>query len=716
MSLYKDFLLLARANFSESPFSDISAALHIAVRRLRGQKRYNGDPFVFHSIRMAMIVIEELGLGRNSVLSTLLHDVSRTGLISDEEVVEKFGREPLVILHGLNNISQVDPKTSSLQVDNFKELIVSYSTDPRVILLKIADRLEVMRSLDMFPELKRNKKSWETIHLYAQLSHKLGLYNVKSEMEDLALRQLEPKDYDAVERKLAESKDEREKFITEFSAPIVERLDRLGIKYKLKSRTKSVYSIWRKMKRQKVAFEDVYDIFALRIIIDCPQEYEKMQCWTVFSVVTDFYTPNPDRMRDWISIPRSNGYESLHTTVVGRSGQWVEVQIRSEHMDAVAERGVAAHWRYKGVGGGPVSTEVWLDRLRNIVESSAPVDSLSEGFNIAMSTNEVFVFTPNGDLRKLPEGATVLDFAFDIHTSLGARCTGARVNGRNVPIREKLKSGDVVEILSSKTQKAKAAWLAFVVTSKARNKIKQLLREEQAASATLVREELERKLKNWKLNISIEEAVNQLVKHYKVKTGMEIYSMIAAQKITMADVKDFLTRYIEGTLPAAQTRPRKENSGKDAREDEALVIDETLRQVEYRLAKCCNPIFGDDIFGFVTINTGITIHRSDCPNAARLKEQYPYRILGARWKSSAGSGVFRATISVRGEDVEGLAMKVTDAISRDMKINIRSMSFNRGQGVMEGTLSIEVSSSQAVDMVLHNVKKIKGITRVYRIN
>ena len=718
MSIYRDFLNLAGTTYSLNSVATITSALRIAVRRLRGQCRYNGDPMVFHSIKMTTIVIQDLGLGRNSAVATLLHDVSRLGLISDKEVRELFGDSPLSILRGLNNISHVDPKTSSLQVENFRELIVSYSTDPRVILLKMADRLEVMRSLHMFPELKRNKKAWETIHLYAQLAHKLGLYNIKSEMEDLALAQIEPGDYTTIERKLAESRDERERFIGEFSAPIIERLDQLGIKYKLKSRTKSIYSIWRKMKKQKVAFEDVYDIFALRIIIDCHKENEKMQCWTVYSVVTDFYTPNPERMRDWISIPKSNGYESLHTTVVDGSGRWVEVQIRSERMDAVAERGVAAHWRYKGVGGGPVSTETWLERLRAIVESSAQVNSSSEVFDISLSTKEVFVFTPNGDLRKLPEEATVLDFAFDIHSNLGTTCTGARVNGRNVSIRERLKSGDVVEILTSKNQKVKAAWLSFVVTSKAKSKIKQLLREEQTANTTLVREELERKLKNWKLNLNIEEAVNLLIRHYKVKTGNEIYSMIAGQKVTMADIKDFLTRHLEGTLPPAEQKPRKEAAQKEAKDDEALVIDDTLRQVEYRLAKCCNPIYGDEIFGFVTIHTGITIHRADCPNATRLREQYPYRILTARWKSSAAGGgnAFRATIKVYGEDNVGLAIKVTDAISRDMKINIRSMSFNTAQGVMEGTLSIEVMNSQAVDMVLHNIKKIKGITRAFRVN
>lgn len=711
---------MIRGRFSEASQKDILRAAHIAVRELKGEKRYDGTPFVYHDFKTAMIVAREIGLGRNSVVATLLHDVVRMGILSSEEVGNQFGAECGGIVKGLTHISEVDPKISTLQADNFRDLIVSYSTDPRVILIKMADRLEVMRSLESFPELKRNKKSWETLNLYSQLAHKLGLYAIKSEMEDLSLKYLEPKEYEGIVRKLSEGQEEREVFIRRFVEPVEQRLSELGIKYKLKSRTKSIYSIWRKMRKQKVAFEEIYDVFAVRIIIDCLPEEEKMQCWSVYSVVTDFYTPNPERMRDWISIPKSNGYESLHTTVVTAEGKWVEVQIRTERMDGLAEWGVAAHWRYKGVHGGGMGSEEWLGRLRKIVESSETAEAIEETFDLAFSSNEVFVFTPNGDLRKLPEGASLLDFAFDIHSNLGATATGGKINGKNASIRAKLSNGDVVEIKTSKNQTPKAGWLDYVVTGKARSKIKQILRDAEARSARLGREELERKIKNWKLPLSIEEAVNILSKYYKIKTGFEVYAMISEQRVTMADVKDALTRFLDGETLTVEIKPKKTTAKSDDRpdrEDEnCLIIDDTLRQVEYKLAKCCNPIFGDTVFGFVTINTGITIHRTDCPNAKRLREQYPYRILSAKWKGSGSRGTFRATIKIEGEDIPGLANRITDLVNQELKLNIRSISFGVQQGVMEGSLSIEVTGSQIVDMVIYKFKKIKGITRAYRVN
>ncbi len=725
MSLYREFLIYIDRTFSEGSRREIRRSMHVAVRSLAGLKRYDGSPLAGHSIRTARIVAEEIGLGRNSVVATLLHDVARLGMLSPEEIGREYGAACETIIRGLNNISEVDPKTSTLQADNFRELIVTYSTDPRVILIKMADRLEVMRSLSMFPELKRNKKSWETLNLYSQLAHKLGLYAVKSEMEDLSLRYLEPKEYAHIVQKLSEGDAARQAFIAEFTQPIRERLDALGLHYKLKSRTKSVYSIWRKMRKQRVPFEEVYDLFAIRIILECAPEEEKMQCWSVYSVVTDFYTPNPDRMRDWISIPKSNGYESLHTTVVTSTGRWVEVQIRSRRMDEVAERGVAAHWRYKGVGGGGLGSEQWLARLREIVETTQATESIAERFDLALSSREVFVFTPTGDLRKLPEGATVLDFAFDIHSNLGTSCTGGRVNGRNVSLRERLRNGDVVEVTTSKTQRPKSGWLDFVVTSKAKGKIRQILREDEARNAQLGREELERKVKNWKLPLTLEEAVTVLSKHYRIRSGFEVYALIAEQRASTAEVKEILTRFVEtgGISPAQEPQPRRAQkegpespSASTKGDDECLVIDETLRNVDYKLARCCNPIYGDPIFGFVTIHNGITIHRTDCPNASRLREQYPYRVLSARWRETTSSGAFRATLRVVGDDLPGLAGRITDLIAQELKLNIRAMSFNSQRGVMDGQLSIEVRNTQAVDMVLHKLKKIKGVLRAFRLN
>lgn len=720
MNLYRDFLTYIRSSFSAASSDDILRALRTAVRSLSDLKRYDGTPFVIHSLLSARIVAEEIGLGRNSVISTLLHDVARLGRMTPDEIGLQYGPECAGILQGLNRISAVDPKTSTLQADNFRELIVSYSADPRVILIKMADRLEVMRSLESFPELKRNKKSWETLNLYSQLAHKLGLYSIKSEMEDLSLKYLEPREYDHIVRKLSESDAARQAFIASFVRPVEERLRALGIRYKLKSRTKSVYSIWRKMRKQRVPFEEVYDLFAIRIIIDCPPDQEKMQCWSVYSVVTDFYTPNPDRMRDWISIPKSNGYESLHTTVVTPQGRWVEVQIRTRRMDEVAERGVAAHWRYKGVGGGGLGSEQWLARLREIVETTEAAETIEERFDLAQSSNEVFVFTPTGDLRKLRDGATVLDFAFDIHSNLGTSCTGGRINGRNVSMRERLRNGDVVEIVTSRNQRPRAGWLDIVVTSKAKAKIKQILREDQARSAQLGKEELERKLKNWKLPLTIEEAVTALSKHYKVKTGFEVYALISEQRIPMADVKELLTDAASGALPAPEIQPRRAKSDPSAsgddRSGDCLVIDETLRDVEYKLGGCCHPILGDPIFGFVTVHSGITIHRTDCPNARRLREEYPYRVLSARWRETTSNGAFLATIRITGDDIPGLAGRITDLVSQELKLNIRSLSFGLQRGMMQGQLSIEVKGAQAVDMVIHKLKRVKGVLRAFRVN
>ena len=553
------------------------------------------------------------------------------------------------------------------------------------------------------------------MNLYAQIAHKLGLYNVKSELEDISLKYLEPEDYNYILRRLEDTAAEREAFIKEFVKPIEEKMKQQNFKYHLKSRTKSIYSIWRKMKRVHIGFDEVYDLFAIRIILDCPREQEKACCWAIYSIVTDFYTPNPDRMRDWISIPKSNGYESLHTTVVTPEGRWVEIQIRTERMDEIAERGVAAHWRYKGIKNDGMGTEEWFSRIRELIEATEN-QTRADKFNIKLSSGEIFVFTPNGDLRKLNEGATVLDFAFDIHSNLGASCVGGKVNHRNVSFKEQLKNGDIVEILTSKTQKPKADWLNIVTTSKARNKIKAYLREEQAKAASLGREELERKLKNWKLPVAMDDAVTMLCKYYKFKTGTELYGQIAQQKIVISDIKDVLTRLLDNET-VDEVRQIKTVAAKSTSSvDDALVIDESLSNIEYKLAKCCNPIYGDDIFAFTTINNGITIHRHDCPNAMRLKERYPYRVLPARWQKEAAHGSFRATVRIQADDVPGLVNKITEVINSDLKINIRSMSLNSAGGILSGLINIEVTSTQVVETVVYKLIKIKGMQKVFRVN
>ena len=729
---YATFRAKIAQMFSPITQQMVDRALEFAESHLSGQLRYDNSPMLDHAVNVAHIVATEVGLGRNSTVSAIIHDVVRLAAKSgDEQALEElleqcetlFGAEVVGVVSGLANISELKFNTHKEQASSFRDMIVAYSEDPRVILIKLADRLEVMRSITIFPEAKRKKKSWESMNLYAQIAHKLGLYNIKSELEDLALSQLEPESYRHIVDKLAESESERLAFIDRFLEPIRKALNAAGIKYHIKSRTKSVYSIWNKMRKQQVPFEGVYDIFALRIIIDCPKEQEKAQCWVVYSIVSDFYTPNTDRMRDWITIPKSNGYESLHTTVSAGDGKWVEIQIRTERMDDIAELGIAAHWRYKGVNQGAQTSEQWLQRLRELMDETK--EDIAERFDAKPASGEIFVFTPNGDIRKLPEGATVLDFAFDIHTNLGSTCSGGKVNGKAVPIREQLKNGDIVEILTQKNQQPKADWLNFVVTTKARQRIKAYIREEQAKNAKLGREELERKLKNWKLTAkSIDEVVAYLCKYYKLRTGTALYELIAEEKIDLTVVKDVISRWLSGE--ADEERRAAEQAAERARREsqqptkqtssDALVIDEGINNIVYKLAKCCNPIKGDEIFGFVTINTGITIHRTDCPNAKHIRKNYPYRIMEAKWREQA-QGSFRVTIAITIQDSAGVVNQITEVVSRDLKLNIRTINLSsRGDGTGVGTISVEVPSTSVVDMLLHAIMRIKGVQRAVRVN
>ncbi len=733
---YNDFRKLVANTFSVHSTEMVDSALCFAAEALEGfgARRYDNNPMLDHGVAVARIVVEEIGLGRNSTIAAIVHDVVRIATQHHSERLEEYcatirrdyGEEVLGIALALCKISDIKLKASKEQASDFRDMIVSYSEDPRVILIKLADRLEVMRSLDLFPEKKRRTKSWESLNLYAQIAHKLGLYSIKSELEDLSLKYLETETYNHIVHELKESEAERMAFIERFIAPVRALLDRDGIKYHIKSRTKSVFSIFQKMRKQKVGFDGVYDIFALRIIIDCPRESEKRLCWTVFSHVTDLYTPNPERMRDWISIPKSNGYESLHTTVVTEDGRWVEVQIRTERMDEVAERGIAAHWRYKGVKQGGMGAEEWLQRLRTLLEDTTS-ESIAHRFDAKPSSGEIFVFTPSGDIRKLPEGATVLDFAFDIHTSLGAICVGGKVGGRVVPIKEQLHNGDICEVLTRKDQTPKADWLSICVTQKARTRIRAYLREEQQKHARLGREELERKLKNWKLDIAIDEAVAYLCKYYKVRRGNELYTLIADQKVDIGAVKNILMQWLSGEADEARrqaaaeveerkARLRGERETDAPRRTDALVIDERINNIEYKMGRCCNPIKGDDIFGFVTINSGITIHRSDCPNARRMRERYPYRVMEARWRDDA-VGAFRVTVAITAADIPGLATIIMDTATKELKLSVRGINYApKGDGMATAQLTVEVPSSSIVDMLLHSLRRIKGVKNVYRIN
>ena len=733
---YKELRNSVANAFSENSARMVDSALCFAAEQLEvfGAVRYDCNPMLDHGAAVAKIVVDEVGLGRNSTIAAIVHDVVRIAAQHHHDRLEElsatirkeYGDEVLGITIALCKISDIRLKASKEQASDFRDMIVSYSEDPRVILIKLADRLEVMRSLDLFPEKKRRAKSWESLNLYAQIAHKLGLYSMKSELEDLSLKYLEPEAYNHIVHELKESEAERLAFIESFLAPVRKLLDNDGINYHIKSRTKSVFSIFQKMRKQKVDFDGVFDIFALRIIIDCPKESEKRLCWTVFSHVTDLYTPNPERMRDWISIPKSNGYESLHTTVSAGLGKWVEVQIRTERMDEVAERGIAAHWRYKGVKQGGMGAEEWLQRLRTLLEDTTS-ESIAHRFDAKPASGEIFVFTPTGDIRKLPEGATVLDFAFDIHTSLGSVCVGGKVGGRVVPIKEQLHNGDICEVLTRKDQTPKADWLSICVTQKARTRIRAYLREEQQKHARMGREELERKLKNWKFDVTIDEAVAYLCKYYKVRRGIELYTLIADQKVDIGAIKEIITRWRSGEadeerrqaaaeVEERKARMREERETESPRNSDALIIDERINNIEYKMGRCCNPIKGDDIFGFVTINSGITIHRSDCPNARRMRERYPYRVMEARWRSDA-MGAFRITVAITAADIPGLATMIMDTATKELKLSVRGINYNpKGDGTASAQLTVEVPSSSIVDMLLHSLRRIKGVRNAYRIN
>ncbi|MDR0661325.1 MAG: RelA/SpoT family protein [Prevotellaceae bacterium] len=701
-------------NFSVKEKEVVRQAFELANSSLIDVYRENGDPFIFHAISVAQIIVSEIGLRHTSAAAIFLHEASRINTLSKSDIQKAYGKEIYEIVSGLTKISNIDIKATSLQAENFRKLIVSLSNDPRVTIIKLADRLEVMRSLNFFSPLKQKKKSTETLLLYAPIAHQLGLYNLKSELEDLSLRYTEAETYRLISNKLKSTASDRNKLIKEFLKPIEIELKKRGFKYHVKSRTKSVYSIWTKMQKQKVAFEGVYDVFAIRIILDVPIEKEKEACWDVFSIVTSFYEQNTERTRDWVTVPKANGYESLHTTVDTPDGKTVEIQIRTERMDDIAEKGMAAHWRYKGIQQAQ-GIQQWLDNVRNLLES--PAKNNEDNF-LNFTQNEIFVFTPSGDLRRLPVGATVLDFAFDIHSGIGAKCVGAKINGKNVTIKETLKTGDSVEITTSKNQQPKPDWLSYVVTSKARTRIKAAIREEEVKVASIGKELLERRLKNWKL-ASLDEALGVLIKHYKLRTITELYSQIASEKININEVKEILTKTFsddivtETKVEEQAATPKKLKLDEEEAKGDYLIIDENLKNLNYKLAKCCNPIRGDDIFGFVTINDGIKIHRFSCPNASRLLERYDYRVLKAKWKETPND-TFQASLKIVGDDEFGLVRHITD-VSASVGAALRNINISSARGAYEVKLQVMVSGTRQLDMLMHKLHTIKIISKVVRL-
>jgi guanosine-3',5'-bis(diphosphate) 3'-pyrophosphohydrolase len=692
----------------------LSLAFDIAVSCYPAGQSHLGEPLPLYYLELARLTATEIGLGLPAVISALLSGVSETGE-EWEKLDALHDTSVKVVIKGLSRVTALKGRDFTGQADNFRKLLLSLADDGRVILIALAERLLMMRRLQSLPERERLPVASETYFLFAPLAHRLGYYNIKSEMEDLAMKLMEPEEFNAIETRLKQTTSSRNKLIREFSQPVKEKLDAMGIKYELKSRTKSVHSIWQKMKRQGVAFEEVFDIFAVRIIIDTDAAHEKSSCWQVYSVVTDLYQPDPSRLRDWISLPKSNGYESLHSTVVTAAGKWVEVQIRTKRMDEIAEKGLAAHFRYKGIRGEG-GLDAWMSRMREILgsvekEGSAFLGDIRPG----LYSDEVFVFTPKGEVRQLPAGATLLDFAFDIHTEVGSRCIGGKVNGINVQLKQKLHNGDHVSVITSSKQSPKRDWLSFVITNKARSKIRQALNEERFKLAAEGKETLTRRLKNWKLPYG-DATVVKLLEEYGFKTSQELYFSIAIGEIDLLQLKKVLLRSDETpdeTLkraPVSHTVEDASSSGSDY-----LVIDEKVEGLDYKLAKCCNPVFGDRIFGFVTVLEGIKIHRASCPNADFMLSNFPYRVLRAQWTRLDASRGFLASVRLTGVENLGVVARISEIIS-EHSVALKNFTYRMDNGLFEGRIELLVPNVNVLYSIIKKIQSVKGMTRVIRVD
>lgn len=679
---------------------------------------------ILTDMETALIVGQEMGLTRGSVLGVMLDSAVMRGDATLEDIRKDFGEEVAGIMHGLLRIRDLYEKSATIESENFRSLLVSMAEDMRVILIMIANRVCLMRNIKGTSNVEAQRKvSMESAYLYAPLAHKLGLYKLKSELEDLSLKYLEHDAYYYIKEKLNATKKSRDAYISRFTKPIEEKLLKAGLKFHMKGRTKSIHSIWQKMKKQKVDIDGVFDLFAIRIIIDSAPEREKQECWQVFSIITDMYQSNPSRMRDWLSVPKSNGYESLHITVLGPEQKWVEVQIRTERMDDIAEHGLAAHWRYKGIKGGQSGVEEWLAGVRSALESGDD-HQLMDQFRMELTEDEVFVFTPKGDLFKLPAGATVLDFAYAIHTKVGNMCTGARIGNRNVTIRQKLASGDQVEILTSNNQTPKQDWLNIVTTSKARNKIKQTLKEMESRQASMAKEELERKMKNRKLDYD-EPALMHTMTRMGYRVVTDFYNALAEGRLdTNAVLEAYATQLRRDRGEEDKTTPAQsaqqfvmqanENLHKtNTAQEDVLVIDSNIRGLEFQMAKCCQPVYGDNVFGFVTSGGGIKIHRENCPNAPQLRERFGYRIVKAKW-SGKGTGKYPITLHVIGHDDIGIVNNITSIISKEEKILLRSISIDSHDGLFSGTLTVMLEDTSKLENLLKKLKTVKGVKNVSR--
>ncbi|GAB4200406.1 MAG: RelA/SpoT family protein [Bacteroidia bacterium] len=714
---YRKLLKSIKRKITPEERKNIRKAFDLAVKAHANIRRKSGEPYIYHPIAVAQICAEEMGLGDTSVICALLHDTVEDTDITLQDIEKLFGKRIANIINGLTKISTVLDKNQSVQAENFRKVLLAMAQDIRVILIKIADRLHNMRTLEHMSREQQIKIASETLFLYAPLAHRLGLNAIKTELEDLGLKYTNPEVYNEIASKLKETEEERKKYIHKFIQPIKKILEEKNFKFKIFGRPKSIYSIYNKMVKKHVTFEEIYDLFAIRIVIDSEPENEKSDCWEVYSLVTDIYHPYPDRLRDWISTPKSNGYESLHATVMGPEGKWVEVQIRTTRMDELAEKGYAAHWKYKEASQERESKlEEWLRKVREALENPDP-DALEfiDDFKLNLFSDEIYVFTPKGDMKTLPANATALDFAFEIHTKVGEHAIGAKVNQKLVPLSHVLQSGDQVEILTSAKQKPSEDWLKFVVTARAKSKIKAALKEQRKKVAEEGKEILKKKLQ--KIDLPYEsEIINQMVSFFKLPNVMELYYRVAVENIDLPDLKKFKkykesknnkTAVPEEKIETLVTRTR----GKG----DLLVIGEKMEQLDYKLSPCCNPIPGDDVFGFITTDEGIKIHRVNCPNAVHLLSHYAYRVVKAKWVNEHLLS-FLAGIKVKGIDKLGLVNELTKVISNEHQVNMRSIKFDTEDGLFEGEIMVYVHDTKHLNRLIKNLKKVEGVTSVYRID
>jgi len=680
----------------------------------------SADDYLFTKLQILDIILNEIGLGKPAIISVLFIESIEYKSITTQELDKKFNTTVTPILYGLQRVKELYQKNVALESENFRKLLLTLAEDVRVILIIVAIRLQTMRNLDKIPEDERMQIARESSFLYAPLAHRMGLYKVKTELEDLSLKYTNRDIYKEIAKKLNETKRSRDKYIAEFIEPLKLKMAEIGFPFEIKGRTKSIHSIYSKIKKQNTPFEKIYDLFAIRIILDTPIDKEKAACWQAYSIITDMYQPNPNRLRDWLSIPKTNGYESLHTTVIGPQSKWVEVQIRTVRMDEVAEKGLAAHWKYKGIKSESGMDE-WLKNIREILENPElnAVDFMDE-FKLNLYDKEVFVFTPNGDLHKLPKGATALDFAFSIHTNLGSKCVGAKVNGKNVQIKYVLNNGDQVEVLTSAAQKPNQSWLKIATTSKAKSKIRQALKEVEFKDAEIGRETLLRRFKNWKIEVD-DGRFSRLSKKKGFKTVSDFYQAIAQETIDIHEIRDaYLDMETRDSNPDIVIRTAEAFTKEaaplpdTASKEDVLVIGENLKNIDFKLAKCCNPIYGDDVFGFVSVTGGIKIHRTDCPNAPQMISRFGYRIVKAKWSGKSIGSQYPITLRVVGHDDIGIVTNITSIISKEKNVLLRSISIDTNAGLFQGNLTIMVDDTKELDSIIKKIKQVKGVKNVSR--